>query len=302
MTSCACSHTYERHQRKKATARKPKEACAVCGCGQYTPGQIWVKGRQMELQLLNPSDIQWPELRVTAYYQDGQEEMLRENLAAMGQQQPIVVIKVGDKLFGTDGLHRCLMAMQRGDPTVPCVVREGEEKDVFMSNLVLNSLRGRTKASEQVAVLGELFDGQGVTIDELEAKTGHSRDWVERMITVSRAAPIVRQSLDDELISLGHAYALARLEAQDMQERICHQLLVYRWSVKELEGHIKNALAIKQAADPQPAAPEPQKAAGVVCGFCKQERESRMVQMLPVCVSCGGALIDGLTAQHRSVN
>ena len=254
----------------------------------------------MELQHLSPRDIQWPELRVTAYYQDGQEEMLRENLAAMGQQQPIVVIKVGETFFGTDGLHRCLMALERGDATVPCVVREGEEKDVFMSNLVLNSLRGRTKASEQVAVLGELFDRQGVSIDELEAKTGHSGDWVERMITVSRATPLVRQTLDEELISLGHAYALARVEDVQMQERICHMLLTYRWSIKDLEKHIKDTLAINAEPVEEPVAPAAAEAAGVQCAFCHHHRESRMVQMLAVCTSCGGALLSGLDAQAKA--
>jgi ParB family chromosome partitioning protein len=223
--------------------------------------------------------------------------MLRDNLAAMGQQQPIVVVKVGEQYFGTDGLHRWQMARERGDATVPCVVREGEEKDVFMSNLVLNSLRGRTKASEQVAVMGELFHSMDVSIEELTAKTGHSREWVERMITVSGATPMVRQVLDDELITLGHAYALARVEDPAMQERICHQLLTYRWSIKDLEKHIKDSLAISREPAPQPNDPTPRGAAGMQCAFCHQERESRMVQMLAVCVSCGGALLDGLHAQ-----
>ena len=251
----------------------------------------------MDYVELDPNLIKWPENRVTAYYQDGQEEMLRENLAVMGQQQPIVVVKVGEDYFGVDGLHRCRMALDRGDASVPCVVRVGDEKDVFMSNLVLNSLRGRTKASEQVAVLGELFDSLGVSIEELTAKTGHNRDWVERMITVSRATPLVRQVLDDELITLGHAYALARVEDPAMQERICHQLLTYRWSIKDLEKHIKNSVAISREPAPTQADPDTQGAAGQVCAFCKKEREPRMVQMLAVCVSCGGALIDGLQAQ-----
>ena len=253
----------------------------------------------MDLVDLNPKLIQWPDVRVTAYYQDGQEDLLRESLSVMGQQQPIVVVKVGESYFGTDGLHRCMMAMERGDATVPCVVREGEEKDVFLSNLVLNSLRGRTKASEQVAVLGELFDHQGVTIEELEEKTGHSRDWVERLITVSHAAPLVRQALDEEIITLGHAHALARLEDHEMQERLCHHQLMYRWSVKDLEKHIKDALAIVSGPKPVPAEPAPEAPALQICGFCKQGREPRMISMQPVCISCGGALLDAVAAPGR---
>lgn len=251
----------------------------------------------MDLQHLDPKLINWPDVRVTAYYQEGQEEMLAENLRVMGQQQPIVVIKVGDKHWGTDGLHRWKMAVERGDDTIPCVVREGEEKDVQMSNLVLNSLRGRTKASEQVEVLGSLFDDLGVSIEELVERTGHSRDWVEQMITVSRATPLVRQVLDDELISLGHAYELARIENTEMQERTCQLLLTYRWSIKTLREHIKNAQAIGAEPGPAPAPTAPQAPAKITCGFCHVEEEPKHVTNSPVCVSCAGLLMDAARAR-----
>ena len=75
---------------------------------------------------------------------------------------------MGDEYWGVDGLHRCQAAIERGEELVPCVVRDGDAKEAMMANLVLNTLRGHTKASEQVAVLGELFDVQGVGIDEAQ--------------------------------------------------------------------------------------------------------------------------------------
>lgn len=252
----------------------------------------------MDLVNLDPKLIEWPDIRVTAYYDDGQEEMLRQNLQARGQQQPITVVKVGDRYYGTDGLHRWMMAQERGDATVPCIVKEGEEKDVFLDNLLLNSLHGKTRASEQVEVLGELFNNQGVSIEELVEKTGHGRDWVEKHITVSSATPIVRQSLDEELITLSHAYALARVEDMGMQERICQLQLTYRWSVKDLEGHIRDAKAIKDEGPevPPPSAPAPP--ALQQCDFCKTGHEPRNIAMRAVCLSCGGALLDGVTSQR----
>ena len=251
----------------------------------------------MDLQNLDPKLIEWPDIRVTAYYQEGQEQMLAENLRVMGQQQPIVVIKVGDKYWGTDGLHRWQMALDRGDSAIPCVVREGEEKDVQMSNLVLNSLRGRTKASEQVAVLGSLFDDLGVTIEELVERTGHSRDWVENMILVSRATPLVRQVLDEELIALGHATALAGIEDAGMQERTCQLLLTYRWSIKDLRAHIKNAKAIADEPAPEASPQAPVLTDKMECGFCHVKEEPRNVRVAPVCISCGGLLVDAVRAR-----
>jgi ParB family chromosome partitioning protein len=246
----------------------------------------------VELQLLDPKAILWPENRVTAYYQDGQEEMLKENLAAMGQQSPLVVFKVGDQYWGTDGLHRCRAAIERGDATIPCVVKEGDEKDALMSNLVLNNLRGRTRASEQVAVLGELFDSLGVTIEELEAKTGHSRNWVEQMILVSRATNPVRQALDEEVISLGHAEAMARIKDTATQERVCYQLLLHRWTVNELREHIKGVEDQVVVAEQAPAPSQASPPALRTCGFCHHEEPSDKLAVVSMCHSCSGILID----------
>ena len=246
----------------------------------------------MEIQLLDPKDIKWPEVRVTAYYQEGQEEMLRQSLDTMGQQQPLVVVKVGDEYIGVDGMHRCQAAFERGDPTIPCVVKEGTEKDALFSNLVLNHLRGRTKASEQVAVIGELFDKMGVTIDEIGEYTGHGRDWVDQHILVSRATNPVRQALDEELITLGHAHALAQIEDKSVQERVCHQLLLYRWTIKELREHIKGTLGQVQAKKEEPALMELPPPIARTCSFCHHEEDPDKVAFLAVCVSCSGVLVD----------
>lgn len=246
----------------------------------------------MDLLNLDPRLIQWPENRVTAYYQEGQEELLKQSLSVMGQQQPIVVVKVGDAYFGVDGLHRCQSAIDRRLETIPCVVKEGDEKDVLFSNLVLNSLRGRTKASEMVAVLGELFEDKGVTIEELVDRTGHPQEWVEKHITVSRATTPVRQALDDELITLGHAYALARIENTEVQERVCYNQLIYRWSVKELEHHIKGTLKVKQEMDNRPAQQEVVATTTTKCTYCGSEESGPRIAVTAICVSCSGLLVD----------
>lgn len=250
----------------------------------------------MELIALDPKLILWPENRVTAYYLEGQEELLKESLAGMGQQQPIVVVKVGEEYYGVDGLHRCQSAIERKLATVPCVVKEGDDKDVLMSNLVLNSLRGRTKASEQVNVLGELFNDQGVTIEELEAKTGHSRKWVEDLLLVARAGGPVLQSLDQELITLGHAVALAEIDDQEIRERVCYLLLQYRWSIKELKDHIKNTLRVKAEKAETPAPAEAPTVATTRCTYCGTDESGPRIAVVPVCVSCAGLIVAAVRA------
>jgi ParB family chromosome partitioning protein len=236
--------------------------------------------------------VEWPENRVTAYYLEGQEELLHESLAVLGQQQPLVVVQVGEQFFGVDGLHRWQAAQARGDETIPAVVTQGGERDVLLRNLVLNSLRGRTKASEMVAVVKELREDQGMSIEELEAALGHSRKWVEDLIFVSEAVAPVRQALDDELLTLGHAVALAEIKDQETQERLCGQQLIYRWSIKELRDHIKSTLRVRAEADGATPQPQAAPAALVACKYCHDTPAPELIVTVPICASCSGLLVD----------
>lgn len=253
----------------------------------------------MNLVELDPRVILWPEIRVTAYYQEGQEEMLKANLAVMGQRQPIVVVKMGDTYIGTDGLHRCQASIERGDDTIPCVVTEGDERDALLNNLVLNSLRGRTKASEQVAVMGELFDSMGVTREELSRRTGHPRAWVDMMLAVSQAAPVVRSFLDQEMITLGHAYAISKVKDPLLQEQVCMWQLVNRVSVKDLEHYIRTVVNPQPASEP-PAQPPPTVVPRAEpCAFCRLLADSASISHVTVCASCARLLHDVLNLGAR---
>lgn len=193
----------------------------------------------MEIVYLDPKTIQWPAIRVTAYYTEDQEELLKQSIGALSQQQPCVVYRVGDQYIGSDGKNRCLDAIERQEPTVPCVVKEGTNLDVLLSNMAL-SIRGRTKASDQMAVIAEM-ERLGLSRNEIGKKTGHGRAWVEQHIRVSQAAWPVRQFLDTQLLTLGQAHELAQIENLAVQERLCHQLLEHRWTVKELRERIRKA-------------------------------------------------------------
>lgn len=248
---------------------------------------------------LNVREVQWPDDRVTSYYSEDQLELLRSSLSAMGQVEPIIVMKVGDAYYGIDGLHRWERARDAGQETIPAVLLQGEEKDVYLYNLTTSVLHGRPKASEIVKVLGVLFDEQGVPIEELVARTGMSQDWVEKHLTVAHAVEPVRRALDEEMISLSHAYVLARVEDPQRQEMLLYQQLVYRWPVKDLEKQVKTTAAIAQEPKAPTTAPVTEAPATAKCNFCREEHPVNMVGHVPVCVSCSGKLLDFLKAERQ---
>lgn len=261
---------------------------------QPTPAQ------PVQLRQVDPRSIQWPEVRVNAYFSEEQAELLRASVAQVGIQAPIICLDVDGVLYGVDGLHRCQEALRLGKEQVDVVVSPGEEKDIFFKNLVLNTVRGKPKASEMVAVMGLLFDERGVTIEELVQRSGLPQAYVEQLVTISRGVPGLRQALDDERLAVGAAYHIARIEDPLVQERVLYQHLIYRWTVNELKEHIKHVVDAVEERKARVVQPAPQEPARAQCVFCRDLHDTGNVATRSICVSCAGKLLDFLKAERGS--
>jgi ParB-like chromosome segregation protein Spo0J len=85
---------------------------------------------------------------------------------------------------------------------------------------MLNRFHGKTKTSQIAQVVEELIDKFKTPIEEIEKRTGLKRDYIEKMLVVSRIHPEVLEALDEERIGVCHAYQLGRITDKDVQLRL----------------------------------------------------------------------------------
>ncbi len=247
----------------------------------------------MRLKQIPVAQIRVPPVRVTAQYTPEQLELLRQSLTAMGTVQPIIVVAVDGGYEVVDGLHRWQEAVSRGDAVISAVVHEGGPVESLLMNLVLNRVRGKTKASEMVAVIKTLWQDHQLDSDAIAAKTGLTRDYIERLQRISTAAPSIQEALDAEVIGVGHAYELSRLPTVAQQDEVMARLQVWRYPVKELKALVDSTLALmqQQAAPAAPGAPPAPPAPAVYrCECCKQEVELRLLRSVTLCPDCFGSV------------
>ena len=245
----------------------------------------------MKLRQVPLDKITVPPVRVTAVYDEEQLALLRETLTTMGQLQPIVVVAVGDSYEVVDGLHRVEEARTRGDTHVPAVVYEGDGASSLLMNLVLNKVRGRTKASEMVAVIEVLWKTHQMDSEAISRKTGLPREYIEKLQRISQASPQVKAALDQERIGVGHAYELARLPKAIQQDEALAQVLVYNIPVKELHKTVSEILQMMEQLTQTPASgqPKPTVAPPVyTCEACKAAMEPRYLRPINICPTCFG--------------
>lgn len=247
----------------------------------------------MKIEKINVFDIKIPDVRITSTWDDEMLAMFKASVKAAGIEDPLKLMKDGEIYWLVDGLHRLEEAKLNGMKTVDCVVRKGKMKEVHLSNLLSNRLRGGTKASEMVSVIDDLYRNLNVPIDTIVKKTGLKRDYIDNMLAIGSAHHEVWEALDNEEIGVGHAFQLSRIGDAAVQLRLLHQTRVYKIKIADLKEIvdeaielIKNQAKVEHNKEMLPA-PKPRLA---TCHFCGDNQDPTKMAAPIMCMSCYGYL------------
>jgi ParB-like chromosome segregation protein Spo0J len=247
----------------------------------------------MKIEKVDVFDIKIPDVRVTSTWDPEMLDMFKRSIESSGIEQPLYLVKEKDTLWLVDGLHRLEEAKLKGLKTVDCVIRQGKFKDVQMKNLMLNRLRGGTKASEMVSVINNLYRDLNVPIDTIVKDTGLKRDYIDNMLAIGSAHHEVWEALDNEEIGVGHAFQLSRIGDAAVQLRLLHQTRVYKIKIADLKEIVDEAIELIKNQEKEEhnkemlPAPKPRLA---TCHFCGDNQDPTKMAAPIMCMSCYGYL------------
>jgi ParB-like chromosome segregation protein Spo0J len=271
-------------------ASRPKRSAAE----QSAKAKALPKGR---LAWVKTVDVKIPDIRVTSVWEPEMLSMFKASIKAMGILDKPILIEEGIDLWLVDGLHRLQEAQLASDPRIQVVIFPGTLKDVYLKNLALNRLHGKTKVSEMVLVVRKLEQDFKMDMEQISAQTGLKRDYVEKMMILGRVSDEVLRDLDAERIGVGHAAELARVEDRDVQERLLKQCKQYDITVKDLHDIVDQTLKIlsdRKDKPPGTAGPMPLPPSTVRCAFCDLDREVHKVKGFNVCQWCFSIALDAI--------
>lgn len=244
---------------------------------------------KMKVQFLAPQDLKVPEVRITSTFDDEIYSMFKDDIEKTGISQPLLVAKHEDNLWVIDGKNRRDEALLQGLKTIPCIVVEMSIKDLQLRNLVMNRLRGRTKVSEEVSVIRDLWEKHSCGIEEIVEKTGMAQERVEQLLQIGGAAPEVWEALDAGRIKVCHAFQLARIVDRGPQVRMLEYIRNVRTNCKDLKEAVDDALRmIKERAteEKKPEALGPAPLPVAKCSICKQDHPVNEMVAPPMCKTC----------------
>jgi len=250
---------------------------------------------KMRIVYLDPAKIKIPPVRVTSVWDPEEYEVFKASLEADGQGQAIICVKEGETWWLADGLHRLEETKLKGWKKIAVAYKEGSLIDAKVRNLYLNRLRGKTRVSDEVALIKDLYENDGLDLAEIQKRTGISQELIEQRLAVSKADPYVLECLDNEKIGVGVAFELSRLPNPKGQVRLLAELLKTPKTPPTawVRGIVDESLKIlaEQAQAPQDQGPTiPVKT--IRCFLCEQRHEEGNVRGINVDLTCLGVAKD----------
>jgi ParB family chromosome partitioning protein len=190
--------------------------------------------------------------------------------------QPVLVREeAGGRYELIAGERRWRAARIAGLATVPAVVKNLDAKTSAEWALVENLQREDLNPLERADAFQKLINEFGLTHEEVAVHVGVDRTNVTNHLRLLRLHPDIQSWLSNELLSMGHARALAGLDQQDVQIQLARRSIENGWSVRQLETAVKAYLSAGQAQSAKlPASSMPKARSAVILDMEKQLSEA----------------------------
>lgn len=249
-----------------------------------------------KIQYIDPRKLKVPTVRITTQWEEDDESSLGSDIEKYGVEDPLKIADDGTDLWIIDGKHRQEQALLKGLPSVPCIVRKMDLKTQLLRNLASNHLRGTVKVSDEIRVVKELMSAHGANVEEIQSKSGLSRERVETMMLIAAGHPDLIAFLDDGRIKLGHAKAIVRIPDLQTQSRMCYLVQQHGITVGNIDQIVKLTIEeVENRNNPQRSVTDTRAPAvpTITCECCHQDVPIRYAVHVILCQGCNGVLMAG---------
>ena len=183
------------------------------------------------------------------------EETLNElanSIRTLGVITPITVKKESDGRYTIiSGERRWRASQIAGLTTIPAYVREVDDQTLIEMALVENIQRQDLNAIEIAQTLQRLIDECNLTQDVLASRVGKKRSTVANYMRLLKLPEEIQLAVREELISMGHAKALAAVEPREAQVSLLRKVIRKHLSVRQTEDLVARMAAAGPTAKPQ---------------------------------------------------
>lgn len=185
---------------------------------------------EIDIKLIDPN----PDQPRTTFDAEALGE-LAESISRLGVIQPITVRRVDDRYQIISGERRYRASQMAGLISIPSYVRMVGDAELLEMALVENVQREELGAMEIALTLKRLTDELGLTQQALSKSVGQRRSTVANYLRLLTLSPSVQKALYEDIITMGHAKALAAVEDEARQQMLLEKIVKSALSVRATE-------------------------------------------------------------------
>jgi ParB family chromosome partitioning protein len=184
---------------------------------------------------------------------------LAESIKAQGVVQPIVVRPLKQPGGGETryeiiaGERRWRAAQLAGLHSIPAVIRDIPDEAAVAVALIENIQRENLNPIEEARSLHRLTEEFGLTHADAAQAVGRSRAAVSNLLRLLELPRTIRELLEQRLLDMGHARALAGLSSPELQVEVGQRAYKQGWSVRETEAAVRRVAGPLGASRPSKA-------------------------------------------------
>lgn len=169
-------------------------------------------------------------------------EELSASIQSQGVIQPIVVRQCDDGRYEIiAGERRWRAAKHAGLSTVPCVIKQIDDRAAIAMALIENIQREDLNVIEEATALARLQKEFDLTHQQLADTVGKSRTGVTNLLRLNHLEDDVKTMVSEKQMEMGHARALLALQGQ-AQVALAKQVVAKHMTVRQTEQAVKKAL------------------------------------------------------------
>lgn len=176
---------------------------------------------------------------------------LAASVKANGVLQPILVRRFQGGYQLIAGERRFRAAQKAGLASVPALVRQVTDEQLFEWSLVENIHRRDLNAMERAKAYQRYLGAFSLTQVEAAERLGEDRSVIANYLRLLDLPEEIRQMLVDGRLTMGHARAILALPTDELRRKLANRALAGRLSVREVERLVRKHLDENPAAKPK---------------------------------------------------
>ncbi len=167
-------------------------------------------------------------------------QRLRDSIAQQGVLQPLLVRNLDDSYELIAGERRLRAAKEAKLTHVPVFVKNLTDEQVLEVSIIENIQRENLNVLEEAEAYFRLITEFHYTQEKVAKKIGKNRSTIANLLRLRSLPQVIKDSLIEGEISMGHARALLGAGSQENQIYLFNVVLKKHLSVRETEKLVNN--------------------------------------------------------------